>query len=215
MRRLGTLVIALLLATAAAAGVKWTRTDELPFATPLVKEALLTQDLRAATQKYLLSWESHKDLEYLRIDAIMFSWEIRYKWLLLQLEKGELDYDEYRGTLDKARTEALKYIDVVITAVADKETHARLSNREYWDIYLDVNGQNVAPLKIEFDRDSAKALLAFEDFGFGYYSPAIYFKKTYLLRFENPKPGLNPGSVKLVLSSERCRRGFEWRFKQD
>jgi hypothetical protein len=118
---------------------------------------------------------------------------------------------------EKAREEYEGKFQFLVVVAARRIEWARISNKDFWEVYLEVDGEKIAPAKMEpFDEGRKTSARIFTDLS-GHHPGAIYAyaNRTYMLIFDTPKPGLRPKNLKLVLLCEKARRGFEWLFKED
>jgi hypothetical protein len=205
------------IATAAGAGddVKWKRAKDLTYLTPGNETASSVGDPSGITEKYTLSWSTSRGDDIYEITATYVSWEFMYTVLYDSLVGGCLDCEEFATELEKASENFNNNLYFIVTVLADEERHARLSNRVYWDVSLDANGEKIAPTKIEFCESAFEEALLLALYQAGLGPLIIRSKKTYAVEFNNPYKAADPISIKLILLCEDCRRGFEWRFKEE
>ena len=218
MRNIIAVLAILLLAAAGAAGagdgIKWKRAKGLTYITPGNEVPLAPDDRKEYLQKYELSWSAPYGEDIYKITAVYLAWDFRYYYLTDLLESGQLGFDEYAAELGKASDDFDQYLNFFVIVLADEERHARLSNRNYWEVYLKSGEEKTLPSKIEFYESPFKAavLKALYEAGLG--PLIIRSEKTYFITFSNPFRASCPSSIQLILLCEDCRRGFEWRFKE-
>ena len=218
MRRLVSVLTILLLATAAAAGagddIKWKRSKDLTFVVP-GGEATTSCEFNELARKYTLSWENYRADEVYAVEATYIGWDVVYTVLSISLAGGIIDEDEFNNELENERERFRNNIIFTVSVLADSDKHARLSNRLYWEVYLADGGKKIPAAEIEFSESAFEEALLRALYEAGLGGLIIRSKKKYVVTFAKPYAGSVPTSLKLVVLCDDCRRGFEWRFKQD
>ncbi|MEE8640584.1 MAG: hypothetical protein V3T41_09270 [bacterium] len=219
MRRSGTLLIALLLATAAAAGagdnIKWKRAKNLTYVTPGNETPSALADPEEMFEQYTLSWSNPHGKDIYEIVATYVAWDFIYTHLSESFAAGHMDLEEFTAGLEKGRENFENKINLLVTVLADEERHARLSNRHYWNVSLQSGVEKFQPSKIELRESSFEEGLVKSPNETGSGTPIRLSMKTYVVTFDHPYKIHVPASIKLILLCDDCRRGFEWRFVEE
>ncbi len=218
MRRSGTLLITLLLATAAAAGagdnIKWKRSEALPFFLPS-DELPIESDLDTILDRYTLKAGGGWFQDIREIEATFVPWEFTYYGLRAQRDKGELTNDEFEEVLEEVAAGVNQILCFQVIIRGEENMEARLQYKKYWEIYLVVGGdriepQIIRPIGMKHDTEVFRYL----DAG-GKTEETALKEKAYAVYFENPYRGAPSESLKLAILGKKFRRGFEWRFVEE
>ncbi|MEE8640585.1 MAG: hypothetical protein V3T41_09275 [bacterium] len=221
MRRLVTVLTALLLATAAAAGagdnIKWKRAKNLEYASPDEPLGGFTEDFDKIVERNTLKWLASHGSDFNYIRATYVDWRLFCTHLQAQAQAGIIGRGNIEDAAEKAREEYEGKFQFLVAVTNRRIEWARLTNKDFWEVYLEVDGEKIAPVKMEPLDDGRKtSARIFTDLS-GHHPGAIYAyaNRTYKLTFDAPQPELRPRNLKLVLLCEKARRGFEWRFKEE
>jgi hypothetical protein len=219
-RTLGILFLALLLAAAAAAGagdgIKWKRAKDLPYTPVEVSPTSFDRDFEEVLDEYTVEWRAPlgHDLNY--IVATFFDWGL-YCTYLQATVKDDADRDKkLEAAADEAREEYCGKFQFYVGLATRRIEWGRITNKHFWEVYLEVDGEKISPITMEPQEDEVKTSSRHYFWFNSPIGPAhhYYANKSYLLTFENPNGDTAPRSLKLVLLCEKARRGFEWRFKE-
>lgn len=214
------LAVALLLAAAlAAAGgdeIKWTRSKALTYVPPDAAEETVTKDLEDLSKIYTLDYtgSSTADIAYLRITY--YSWDLYYAGLKSLREQKKLDDETFKKAVTEARETLSRKNVFYVTVGANDPDLKRLSNKLVWEIY-GLNGDlKTQPSSIERVENSHLGTIYSTRFiGSGTTTlKNIILNTYYIIELPTAPNDIQPESVRLVLVSEKFKRGFEWRFKQ-
>ncbi len=239
MRRLGTLLTALLLATAAAAGagdnIKWERSGLIPCFTLDVDVTSSDDEFAAVLERYTLSWDSaRRNAAVGHFGALFYGWEVHCARLRRDAARKQIPAFVLKAKAEEARTQFESLLIFFVAVAARDEADANLADPSRWEISLLWNGAKQNPAFLgELDaafRDITVTPISlvtapgtFGDAESKNPPPADYLelegaaahRKIYKAAFDNPWKGAPRGSLKLVITGERFRRGFEWRFKEE
>jgi hypothetical protein len=238
VRRLVTVLTALLLATALAAGagdnVKWVRSALLPCFSVDADVAASDDDFAAVLARYTLGWKSsRRNAAIGHVAALFYGWEVYCARLRREAaEKGAPAYVVQAKAEEERKLFARALVFFVAVAARD-EADANLADPSRWEIYLLWDGarQNpnflgepeaalrdiiVRPISTHDAHGTpggarAKTRPPPADLDAGENGA---YRKIYKVAFDNPWGEAPRGSVKLVVACEKARRGFEWRFKE-
>jgi hypothetical protein len=221
MRRLGTLLTALLLAAAAAAGagddIKWKRSKDLTYVAPDADAGPFAGEFEELSREYTLTWRKRPGDYVFLVEARYYGWDLFCANLHNLAREGKFEPSELQKRADESRDYFRDNLVFYVTVGAERVSEARLSNRMFWTIYADAGREKLEPEAVEPVENPVVAELTLSSWST--FSPTIevgiYPYKSYVVRFANPYRNTRPEAVRLVLTSKDCRRGFEWRFKQD
>jgi hypothetical protein len=228
MRLSYTVPIALLLAAAAAAGagddIKWKRSQDLTFVPTTTNRSDVFGTYEDTKDSRTLTWKRSFGNYY--VEGITVTY---VDWALYCKAAGKDPGQTPESFCWKSLTyeDASKlFQDAVIFYVnlTAWEDYRDLEDSGKWELYLLKNDERCAPLTIlknpATDKPRTKDT-AFRDLNsLGLmsgptieYDPSVGFSTV----FENPYVDSQgpPPPLRLVIECDECRRGFEWRFKQD
>jgi hypothetical protein len=209
------LLSGVLVAAAWAGGdIKWTRSEELPFISP-DGGVPAEEDLETIRGRYTLQTKGGWFQDIREIKAILLPWAFFYYMMRSECKKHKTSEAEYTEQYERTLKDFNASLCFEISIKGKESMEARLQHERFWEVYLDIEGEKIEP-------QSIKPLGAKRDLEvFRYTNPAskteasLLIEKGYSVFFKNPFAGERPKVIKLVLLGEKCRRGFEWRFKEE
>lgn len=238
MRRPVTVLTALLLATAAAAGagdnIKWVRSALIP-CFPLDADVRASEDEFAAVlARYTLSWESARSNAAIgHVAALLYGWEVHCARLRSEAAEKQIPAFVVQAKAEEARTLFENVLVFFVAVAARDEADANLADPSRWEIYLLCNGtpQNpafigepdaafrditVRPISLQTAprTPGGAASKTHPPPGNVETDENAAYRAIYKVAFDNPWGDAPRGSVKLVVAGEKARRGFEWRFRE-
>ena len=238
MRGLFKLLSVLLLATAAAAGagddVK-ERSASIPCLALDADVAASDDEFAAVLKRYVLRWDSlRRNAPIGHVGAVFYGWEVHCARLRRDAAAKQIPAFALRTKAEEARKVFGRLLIFFVAVAARYEPDANLADPSRWEVYLLYNGERrnpnflgepdaafrdikVVPISLQtapgtLDGAAGKTRPPagnLETFG----NPI--YRKIYKVAFDNPWGAAPRGSVKLVVAGEKCRRGFEWRFKEE
>ncbi len=239
MRRLLTLLTALPLATAAAAGagdnVKWTRSAPLPCVALDADVAASDDECAAVLARYTLSWESaRRGAAIGHVGALFYGWKVHCARLRRDAARKQVPAFVLQAKVEEARKLFERALVFFVAVAARDEADANLADPSRWEIYLIFDGAKQRPTYLG-EPDAAFRDITVEPISLhgapgtpgerGYKRPPppgnvepgenAACRKIYKVAFDNPWGDAPRGSVKLVIAGEKCQRGFEWRFEEE
>ncbi len=232
MRRLGTLVIALLLATAAAAGagdnIKWERSPKLKHFPLSGDPGSVPCGIEETVSRYLITWAPAWRQELDHIEVLFYSWELHCSRLKSGLASRKMEASAVKIKTEQARNVFKNLLIFYVTVSAKSEEYADLADESLWNVYLERDGQKQEPIFFKINEDSSLDLTLLRihetrhfnlaDFGEWTLIDKVetekFYRKTYRIAFENPYGDSPRDNVRLVIACDKARRGFEWRFKE-
>ena len=221
MRSLVSVLTILLLATAAAAGagdkVKWKRSKEIDFVKAEDRIEIAAADFEKLTEDYTLTWKASRGSKLGFIEARFFGWDLYCANMKSLVEKGQLERSALEPEVEKSRALFREKLLFYVTVGATQEKFARLSNRNFWDIYLVVDDEKASPLKLEPVENPVIGTVQLDSSGGDPLNifAQVFVHRSYVIEFENPYTESRPPNIQLVFSCEECTRGFEWRFEEE
>ncbi len=225
MRRLGTLLTVLLLATAAAAGagdsVKWSKSKKLEYVSAEEDPAGLSDDRYKVGLRYTVSWQPYTHNQIYSVDVTYYSWELFAAGVNVRRNLDQCVGAAYEKKVTKERTLHRKYLTFDVVIVVRHGSFYDESGEGYWRFYLLYEGEELEPINVQYSACAPDSWY-FPPYVIQFI-PAHYLHYTHAFKavFENPfwnqaeKKAEPPPYIKLVVSGEEATRGFEWRFKQD
>ena len=225
MRRLGTLVIALLLATAAAAGagdkIKWSKSKKLEYVSADEAPASLSDDQYKVGLRYTVSWQPYTNPYIYSFDVTYYSWELFAAGINVRRNLGRCVGEEYDKEVKTECNLHRKYLTFDVVMVVKHQSFYDESGEGYWKFCLLCEGEEREPINVRYFAYPPDSW-----YFCGYiiqFIPSRWLHYTHAFKavFENPnwneaeKRAEPPRSIKLVVSGEEATRGFEWRFKEE
>jgi hypothetical protein len=221
MKSVVTVLVILLLAAAGAAGagdnIKWKRSKELNFVGPDELYGKTEDGFEKLTEAYTLTWKASRGSKLGFIQARFFGWDLYCANLESLIEKGKLEASALESEVEKSRELFREKLIFYVTAGATEANYARLSNHNIWDIYLEVDGEERPPVKLEPVENPVVGTIRIESSRSDPLNifTQVFIHRSYVVEFENPYNESRPPHIRLVMSCDECRRGFEWRFKEE
>jgi hypothetical protein len=239
MRRSVTLLIALLLATAAAAGagdnVKWERSALIPCFTLDADVASSDDESAAVLQRYTLSWDSaRRNAAVGHVGALFYGWEVHCARLRREAAQKQIPDFVLQAKAEEARALFERLLFFFVTVAVRDEADANLADPSRWEIYLLRDGVKQNPTFLG-EPDAAFRDITVRPIsvrtapgtlgdpvnktpppaGTRETDETAAYRKIYKVAFDNPWEDAPRGSMKLVITGEKFRRGFEWRFVEE
>jgi hypothetical protein len=221
MRNITKILIVLTLAAAGAAGagdkIKWKRSKELNFVGPDEPYGKTEDGFEKLSEVYTLTWKASRGSKLGFIQARFYGWDLYCANLESLIEQGKLEESALESEVEKSKELFREKLIFYVTVGATEANYARLSNHNIWDIHLEANAEERAPVKLEPVENPVVGTIRIES---SRSSPLniftqVFIHRSYVLEFENPYNDSRPLNIRLVLSCDECRRGFEWRFKEE
>lgn len=221
-------VLAVLVVAAAAAGAgdktKWKRSKDLEFVSPTTGRSEVSGRYEDVRDIRTLEWKRSFGNYYVEgITVTYVDWALYCKVVTKGPDPGPESFCWKSLTYEKPEK---LFDDAVIFYVklTAWEDYRDLEDGEQWDLYLLKGTERYAPLVILKDPDTDRPRTkdsAFRDLPtLGIMpGPTIEFDPSvcYSVVFENPYADVegSPPSLQFVMECDECRRGFEWRFKEE
>ncbi|MEE9458108.1 MAG: hypothetical protein V3W11_13265 [bacterium] len=222
MRRLVTVLTALLLATAAAAGagddIKWKRSKKLDFVPINSNTEGISDNYEKTTSKYSLKWTPFGHHKIGFIQVVLHNWEVYVSDLKAQAKAGKIDANTLPAAVAKGIDVYPRYFTFYVSINTFAPLYSFLVEGGPWTIYLvdPVSGKPVAPVSIE---PIGEPLIGVFEVGSVYGGKGMLIsaatQTTYKVIFAYANASSYCASLKLVLTCDLCRRGFEWRFVEE
>ncbi len=219
MRRSITLIAILLLATAAAAGagdnIKWKRSKKLEFVPINSNTEGISDNYEKTSSKYSLKWTPFGHHKIGFIQVVFHNWEVYVSDLKAQAKAGKIDANTLPAAVAKGIDVYRPYFTFYVSVNTFVPLYSFLVEGGPWTIYLidPVSGTHIPPVIIEQVGDS---LFGVFEVGSAYGGSGMLIsaatQTTYKVVFPYADASLCYPSLKLVLTCDLCRRGFEWRF---
>jgi hypothetical protein len=229
-RRSITLLTALLLATALAAGAgdnKWSKSGELEYfpLTNTFRDVKIKED--KAQDKYTVSWYPLTRMNPVEfIDVTYISWELYCAALKTRTLEGKI----LETKADIINAEAREsFLDLALFTVAVSVNDSSLDDLllpENWTAVAEVEGEfvettvsgrySVIPMATLYIFAMRNTTTISESIGeYWFIREPIPQVTTFFVSFKPPENWEPCKGMKLILSSKDVARGFEWRFKED
>ena|GEM_PF-3247643 len=225
MRRLGTLLTALLLATAAAAGagdnIKWERSKKLEYVSPEEDPAGLSDDRYKVGLRYTVSWHPYTHNQIYSVDVTYYSWELFAAGINVRRNLGQCTGAAYEKKVATERTLHCKYLTFDVVIVVRHRSFYYESGEGYWRFYLLHEGEELEPINVQYSACPPDSWYFHPYFIQFIPADCLHYTHAFKAVFENPcwnraeKKAKAPPYIKVVVAGEEATRGFEWRFKQD
>lgn len=209
-------VIALTGVGAAGAGddIKWKRAKGLEYHSPETNPLSYADKQKELLEKCSMSWmASTWGADLGQIVAAYVDWGLfysNYRSITGKKRWKEVDVDSWREAFGQNY-----YFLVAISAL--KKPESRLSNRTVWEVEIEIDGRELAADNIRpveggnFETTQTIKYLDAPSLS----NKFLYFTSVYLVEIAKPDPDAKPRNLKLKILGNECRRGFEWRFKED
>ncbi|UCH78868.1 MAG: hypothetical protein JSU81_02660 [Candidatus Coatesbacteria bacterium] len=239
MRKVGTLVAAVLLAAAAGAGegVSWKRSDEIPFV-PLTEDAsAASAEYDDVCENYSVSWMSvlpGSEIDF--IEATFYGWGLHCSRLKKAVADGKVKESELPAEAEKAKSVFRNFLIFYVTISARERADADLADPDRWTVYLEREGTQLAPAVIDVDKNAPRKVMVRElhdavipekyagktkftaeelrDIRVLDSQDIVWCRKTFKIAFVNPYREPPRENLRLVITGEKAQHGFEWRFKE-
>ena len=239
MRRCVRLLITPLLAAAAAAGagddIKWERSAPIPCFALDADVSASDDEFASVLERYVLSWDSaRRNAAVGHVGAVFYGWEVHCARLRRDAAAKQIPAFALRTKAEKAREVFGRLLIFFVAVAARYKPDANLTDPSRWEVYLVCDGERLNPTflgepdaalrDIEVVPISVRTAPGTLDGAAGQYRPPAgnletpgnsIYRKIYKVAFDNPWGAAPRGSVELVIASEKARRGFEWRFKEE
>ncbi len=225
MRRLLTLLIALLLATAAAAGtgdkIKWSKSKKIEYVSPDEDPSCLSDDCHKVGLRYTVSWQPYTEPYIYSVDVTYYSWELFAAGINVRRNLGQCVGEDYEKEVKTERNLHRKYLNFDVVMVIKSQSFYDESGEGYWKFCLLCAGEEREPINVRYFAYPPDSWY-FGGYIIQFVPPRwLHYTHAFKVIFENPdwneaeKRAEHPRSIKLVVSGEEAARGFEWRFKED
>jgi hypothetical protein len=220
VRRLIALFIALLLATAAAAGagddIKWCKSKKITYYSPATNPSQFGKNTTHIAKKYRLTWSPYFNNNLDHIAVRWSGWEWFATKLNSALEHGNLPLKEYEKGIAEGRGKREKYLIFEVTVAAKTEEFYKLATEDYWEFRIITGEGELKPIGVEGKGALRGKTFASEigSVGASTYITDKLYCNDFTVYFENPYKDTTPETLKFVISGEEIKRGFEWRFKE-
>lgn len=230
MRTLGALFLALLLATAAAAGagysIKWSKSKKIAYVSPDEDPARFDGNLSDYFERYTITWGPYTNNEIDFMTATYQAWPYFASFISRRLRMGEISSEVYEQAVRKERGLHKKYLTFTVTMKIKYEGFWEIATVEYWRFYIPTGNGEVEPIAVKrvelIGGDAITGISEIADYSPVQHKLYLYggprtTERTFKVVFDNPYADGErfPSSLKLVVASEKATRGFEWRFKEE
>jgi hypothetical protein len=221
MRKLGALSIALLLATAAAAGagndVKWKRSKKLKTVPSSRALDEFGSDVERMESKYMLDWTPYRNPDIDFILATYYGWEVYAVTMNNEVRKRALTKEELPARAEAARREFEDYVLFLIKIRIKNGEFYETTGEEYWTFYSPTSNGDLEPARVDCNsyKKSITTAIGFGSPGILPPGPDYRWYREYKIYFDKAALGKEPQTRKLVLKGGDIKRGFEWRFKEE
>jgi hypothetical protein len=213
-------ILAAISTTAAGAGddIKWTKSKELKFVPINSDTDSISDNFEKTSSRYSLNWKPFGQHKIEFIQAVLYNWEVYVSDLKTQGKAGKINADVMPSEIAKGAQVYSQYFTFFVSVNAYAPAYVYLEKGGPWTIYLvdPSTGEPVPPVSIEPVGEFLAGV--FED-GYAYGGAGVYIsgavQQTFELVFPCADASSYHNSVKLVLTSDLCRRGFEWRFEDE
>ena len=242
MRRSVSVVIALLLATAAAAGagdnIKWERSAEIAYIELARDGPAAGGDYDEEVKEYSIAWlpvVGKPEIDF--IEATYYGWGLHCSRLKGGVADGKFSDWAFLYEVEKSKVDFRNFIFFYVTISARTQSDANLSNDTVWEIYLEWGDEKLSPVLIKADEDAAPTALVpyvidaaippakavkrkftaevLKHVRAGEYCEPVRYLETYKIAFVNFYGEPPRGNLRLVIKAYKARCGFEWRFVEE
>lgn len=224
MRNLVAVMTVLTIAAAGAVGagddIKWSKSKKIEYVSTDDDPAPFDKTAEDYINKYYVSWAPYTNNLIDRIQIYYYGWDFLCGKLNYQLRTGEITAAEYESEVRKQRKLCRKYLKFEIRIRFKNEDFYERADEDYWRMYVRGPGGEREVISCEAESALEGEL---QTYIVGSTSVGMvpagdyYFERYFTVMFENPYADIEgpPPSLQLVMECDECRRGFEWRFKND
>jgi len=221
MRRSVTLLTALLLATAAAAGagdnIKWKRSKKLKTVPPTFDVSEFGSDVELMGRAYMLDWAPYADRNIDFVHATYYGWEVYAVTMNNDVRKRALTKEGLPAKAEAARRDFEDYVLFLVKIRIKNEEFYETTGDQYWKFYSPTSNGDVEPARIDCNsyKKSITAAIVFGAPAVSAPGPDYRWYREYKVYFDKAALGEEPETRKLVVTGGEINRGFEWRFKEE
>jgi hypothetical protein len=240
MRKVGVFITAVMLVAASAGaeeGVTWKRSGEIPFV-PLTEDAsAASAEYDDVCEKYTVSWMAvlpGSEINF--IEATFYGWGLHCSRLKKAVADGKVKESELPAETEKAKSVFRNFLIFYVTISARERADTDLADPDRWTVYLEREGRQLEPALINVDKNAPRTVVVRElhdavipkkyagktkftaaelhDIRVLESEDIVWRRKTFKIAFVNPYRDPPRENLRLVITGEKARRGFEWRFKE-
>jgi hypothetical protein len=219
VRRLVTVITILPLATAAAAGagddIKWESASEIPYVDLAGDGSTAPPAYDEEVERYSAAWlpaVGTPEIDF--IEATYYGWRLHCSRLKAAVADGKLSESAFFYEVERSKDVFRNFVIFYVTISALAQPDTNLANPRRWTIYLERGEEKFAPASIKIDQNAPTHIFIIKKYG-KRVGVKNWYRKTYKIAFANRGGGPPSENLRLVITGEKARRGFEWRFKED